>query len=80
MKNSVKDRSNAQASCAANFIYEHLHPDYAGGWLHVDLAGPAFLDDRGTGCVRASRAAPLGVQLVQPHGGSSRVSAGTAWA
>lgn len=49
MKNSVKDRSNAQASCAANFIYEHLHPDYAGGWLHVDLAGPAFLDDRGTG-------------------------------
>eukprot|EP00962_Isochrysis_galbana_P055707 scaffold27474_cov125-Isochrysis_galbana.AAC.1 len=49
MKNSVKDRSNAQASCAANFISEHLHPAYTGGWLHVDLAGPAFLDDRGTG-------------------------------
>ena len=33
MKNSVKDRSNAQASCAANFVYEHLHPAYEGGWL-----------------------------------------------
>jgi probable aminopeptidase NPEPL1 len=49
MKNSVKDRSNAQASCAANFISEHLHPSFTGGWLHVDLAGPAFLEDRGTG-------------------------------
>jgi len=48
-KNSVKDRSNAQSSCAANFIYENLHPEYKGGWLHVDLAGPAFIDDRGTG-------------------------------
>lgn len=35
--------------CAANFIYEHLHPEYEGGWLHVDLAGPAFLKERGTG-------------------------------
>ena len=49
MKNSVKDRGNAQASCAANFIAEHLHPEYQGGWLHVDLAGPSFLEDRGTG-------------------------------
>ena len=49
MKNSVKDRSNAQASCAANFIYEHIHEDFEGGWLHVDLAGPAFLEERGTG-------------------------------
>jgi len=49
MKNSVKDRSNAQASCAANFIAEHLHKEYSGGWLHIDLAGPAFIDDRGTG-------------------------------
>ena len=49
MKNSVKDRSNAQASCAANFVYEHIHPKYGGGWLHVDLAGPAWIDERGTG-------------------------------
>ena len=49
MKNSVKDRSNAQTSCAANFIYEHLHPAYGGGWVHVDLAGPAWIDERGTG-------------------------------
>jgi len=49
MRNSVKDRSNAQASCAANFVFEHLHPAYKGGWLHVDMAGPAFIDGRGTG-------------------------------
>jgi len=49
MRNSVKDRSNAQSSCAANFIAEHLAADYDGGWLHVDMAGPAWAGDRGTG-------------------------------
>ena len=39
MKNSVKDRSNAQAACAANFISENLHEEYSGGWLHIDMAG-----------------------------------------
>ena len=39
MKNSVKDRNNAQSSCAGTFIHEHLHPEYTGGWLHVDMAG-----------------------------------------
>jgi len=29
--------------------FEHLHPAYKGGWLHVDMAGPAFIDGRGTG-------------------------------
>lgn len=48
MKNSVKDRMNAQTSCAAQFIAEHLG-DFSGGWLHVDLAGPAMGDGRGTG-------------------------------
>jgi len=48
MKNSVKNRSNAQASCAAQFVAEHLG-DYEGKWLHVDLAGPATWDERGTG-------------------------------
>ena len=28
---------------------EHLHPEYEGGWLHVDLAGPSFIEERGTG-------------------------------
>ena len=27
IKISIKDRSNAQASCAANFIYAHIHED-----------------------------------------------------
>lgn len=47
MKNSVKDRNNAQSSCAAQFIANHL-PDPAPRWLHVDIAGPA-LGERGTG-------------------------------
>ena len=51
MKNSVKDRMNAQSSCAANFIYENLHEDFkeSGDWLHVDLAGPSTSSERGTG-------------------------------
>lgn len=48
MKNSVKDRMNAQSSCAAQFIAEHLG-EYSGPWAHVDLAGPAWRDERGTG-------------------------------
>jgi len=49
MKNSVKDRSNAQSSCAGHFIESHLDPSYKGGWLHVDMAGPASNEERGTG-------------------------------
>ena len=48
MKNSVKDRANAQSSCAAQFIAEHLG-EFGGQWLHVDLAGPASAEERGTG-------------------------------
>ena len=49
MRNSVKDRANAQSSCAGQFIANHL-PDDAPPWLHVDLAGPAWDGDgRGTG-------------------------------
>ena len=48
MKNSVKDRMNAQTSCAGQFIADHL-VDYEGPWLHIDLAGPAFIEERGTG-------------------------------
>ena len=45
MKNSVKDRLNAQSSCAAQFVAEHL-VDYEGPWLHVDLAGPTREGER----------------------------------
>ncbi|MCB9793862.1 MAG: leucyl aminopeptidase family protein [Alphaproteobacteria bacterium] len=49
MKNSVRDRGNAQSSCAGQFIANHL-PEDCPPWLHVDLAGPAWdADDRGTG-------------------------------
>jgi probable aminopeptidase NPEPL1 len=49
MKNSVKDRSNAQASCAGHFIEAQLDDHYTGEWLHIDMAGPGSKDDRGTG-------------------------------
>ena len=49
MKNSVKDRGNAQTSCAGHFIEAHLDEAYEGGWLHVDMAGPGTDGPRGTG-------------------------------
>ncbi len=48
MRNSVANRSNAQVSCAAEFVHWHL--DGAGvKWAHVDLAFPAWQRGRGTG-------------------------------
>ena len=53
MKNSVKDRMNAQASCAGLFVESHLSKrkdDTDVRWLHIDLAGPAWdAQNRGTG-------------------------------
>ena len=53
LRNSVKDRMNAQSSCAAQFIAESLAavtPDgVAVKWLHVDMAGPVVSRDRATG-------------------------------
>uniref|UniRef100_A0A7S1BCA4 Cytosol aminopeptidase domain-containing protein n=1 Tax=Corethron hystrix TaxID=216773 RepID=A0A7S1BCA4_9STRA len=49
MKNSVKDRMNAQTSCAGHFIEAHLDPEYKNGWLHVDMAGPGSKEERATG-------------------------------
>ena len=40
MVNSVKNRSNAQTSCAAQFIYSHID-DLDIPWLHIDMAGPS---------------------------------------
>lgn len=48
MCNSVKNRMNAQTSCAAQFIYSHIE-DCKVDWVHIDLAGPAFIGSRGTG-------------------------------
>ncbi len=48
MRNSVANRSNAQSSCAAQFVYAHIE-DLDPPWLHIDLAGPAWRDGRGTG-------------------------------
>jgi probable aminopeptidase NPEPL1 len=48
MRNSVKNRNNAQASCAGEFVHWHLDGTNA-RWAHVDLAFPAFRGDRGTG-------------------------------
>lgn len=49
MRNSVKDRANAQSSCAGQFIGNHL-PEDAPRWLHIDIAGTAWDgDNRGTG-------------------------------
>lgn len=48
MRNSVKDRMNAQSSAAAVFIHNHIE-DTGKPWLHLDIAGPAFRSGRGTG-------------------------------
>ena len=49
MKNSVKNRANAQSSCAGQFVGNHLI-DFDGDWVHIDIAGPATdLKGRGTG-------------------------------
>lgn len=48
MRNSVNDRTDAQSSCAAQFVYSHI-ADLDIPWLHVDLAGPAYRKDRATG-------------------------------
>ncbi len=48
MCNSVKNRMNAQSACAAQFIYWHID-DCDVRWCHVDLAGPSFYKNRGTG-------------------------------
>ena len=68
MKNSVADRNNAQSSCAATFIYEHMHPAFRGGWLHVDLAGPSFIEGRGTGFGVGLILALLGVEGFRTEG------------
>lgn len=48
MKNSVKNRANAQCSCAGMFIYRHLAAtDSKAGWVHIDM--PSVFNERATG-------------------------------
>lgn len=51
MKNSVADRNNAQASCAGQFIGNHLEKYLSSGglWCHIDMAGPVWTGERATG-------------------------------
>ena len=51
MKNSVKDRANAQVSCAGQFIGNHLEKYLSNGgkWCHIDMAGPVDTGSRATG-------------------------------
>lgn len=52
MTNSVKDRGNAQVSCAGQFIMNHLPCDFlnnGGQFAHLDIAAPASADGRATG-------------------------------
>lgn len=48
MCNSVRNRMNAQSACAAQFVYNHLDGTRV-RWCHIDLAGPAFPKERGSG-------------------------------
>ncbi|KAI9208231.1 uncharacterized protein BJ171DRAFT_490715 [Polychytrium aggregatum] len=54
MKNSVKDRMNAQCSAAGHFVEQHLVGDHwkegaRGRWAHIDIAAPSVSNERGTG-------------------------------
>ncbi|KAF4689349.1 putative aminopeptidase npepl1 [Perkinsus olseni] len=54
MKNSVKNRTNAQVSCAGWFVYENMMAAAAKTedikYLHVDMAYPVeFMDNKATG-------------------------------
>lgn len=69
MRNSVKDRNNAQSSCAAVFIHAHLEGTNT-RWAHVDLAGPSYRDQRGTGYGVALLSTVVG-ELVAASGGSA---------
>jgi probable aminopeptidase NPEPL1 len=49
MRNSVRNRGNAQSSCAAAFIGDNLPRDYTGAHVHIDMAAPAHAEEGATG-------------------------------
>ena len=68
MRNSVADRMNAQSSCAAQFVYSHIE-DLDLPWLHIDLAGPATRNGRGSGFgVALMRELVCGLSPADHHG------------
>ncbi|KEG13696.1 aminopeptidase [Trypanosoma grayi] len=44
-RNSVANRGNASASCAAYFVGNHIDSKFKGAWAHVDMASPVGQDD-----------------------------------
>ncbi|HAN30300.1 MAG TPA: peptidase M17, partial [Myxococcales bacterium] len=48
MRNSVADRMNASSAAAGYFVYSHIE-DTKVPFLHIDLAGPSFRENRATG-------------------------------
>jgi len=50
-KNSVACRTNAQVSCAGQFIGNNIEPflEKGGKWCHIDMAYPAIEKERATG-------------------------------
>merc|ERR1711962_1446213 len=74
MKNSVADRNNAQPSCAGLFINANLGFDWAGVWMHVDMAAPANVGERATGygvsllnCLFGTASQSALLQAASPH-------------
>lgn len=51
MKNSVACRTNAQSSCAGQFIGNHIDEflNAGGKWMHIDMAYPVHQGERATG-------------------------------
>ena len=50
-KNSVKNRANAQVSCAGQFIGNNIEGflERGGKWCHIDMAFPSAEAERSTG-------------------------------
>ncbi|RNF11098.1 putative aminopeptidase, putative,metallo-peptidase, Clan MF, Family M17 [Trypanosoma rangeli] len=44
-RNSVANRGNATASCAAYFIGTHIDAKYKGSWAHIDMASPVSREE-----------------------------------
>ncbi|RNF06013.1 putative aminopeptidase, putative,metallo-peptidase, Clan MF, Family M17 [Trypanosoma conorhini] len=45
IRNSVANRGNASASCAAYFVGTHIDSKYKGDWAHIDMASPVSHDE-----------------------------------
>jgi len=74
MKNSVADRNNGQPSCAGLFINANLGFDWAGVWMHVDMAAPVVAGERATGygvcllnCLFGTASKSAMLQAVSPN-------------